>query len=43
MIYYYDGVERLRLLFDSPNKLAALVCMLIPLVACLTCRCPLRC
>lgn len=42
MIYYYDGVERLRLLFDSPNKLAALVCMLIPLVACLTCRCPLR-
>lgn len=42
MIYYYDGVERLQLLFDSPNKLATFVCMLIPLVACLVCRCPLR-
>lgn len=42
MIYYYDGVERLQFMFGSPNKLAALVCMLIPLVACLTCRCPLR-
>ena len=42
MIYYYDGVERLQLLFDSPNKLAAFVCMLLPPFACLACRCPLR-
>ncbi len=42
MIYYYDGVERLQWLFDSPNKLAAFVCMLFPFVVCLACRCHLR-
>ena len=42
MIYYFEGVERLQLMFDSPNKLAAFVCMLIPFVLYLAVRCPMR-
>lgn len=42
MIYYFHGVERLQLMFDSPNKLAVFVCMVIPLTVYLAFRCPLR-
>lgn len=42
MIYYFEGVRRLQLMFDSPNKLAAFVCMLIPFAVFLVARCSLR-
>ena len=42
MIYYFEGVERIQLMFDSPNKLAAFVCMLIPFAVFFVVRCPLR-
>lgn len=42
MIYYFEGVRRLQLMFDSPNKLAAFVCMLLPFVVFSVARCPLR-
>ena len=42
MIYHYEGMERLQLMFDSPNKLAALVCMVIPFAVYLAVRCTMR-